>query len=496
MPQSKRIRQRGRKPQASHADQQAGGTQWAGDYIEMDPQRSPRLYSLRRELPQLISSSHELQISKLDEAIAEIYPYRGRTEQLEALRVLIFEQRDLMLVAKTSFGKSMIMQALPCLVPYVRPVHVWGKTISAELIEDIRTGSYTHILISPELLVSDKLHKVLIDPIFHSHVALVVVDEVHLLADWGETFRIAYAQLFKVRSVLVDKPWFACTATLDPSTFQTVCKLAGFKRRVMTAPEKKDFRALYFTITAAPVYSHTVSNSNRGEGEQLRSHLISAQRTYRQQFDQLQLIPKTIIFFDSKEWIAACRNTIRSWLIHRGYDAAVAREVVQSYHATLADIDKDRLYAEYARPTSRIRIFVASDAVAHGADVPDIYRSIQYGMPRHKSCNMLTQRFGWAGRGEGLSGEAIFMVESRWRGPCDELGGSKHIQPQRIGDLRASALRNDIRGRQNTETADIAGDASSEELIVPTLRPKKRLTNAQLRGKLPFTTLWRPTVYC
>ncbi|OCK86524.1 uncharacterized protein K441DRAFT_480309, partial [Cenococcum geophilum 1.58] len=104
---------------------------------------------------------------------------------------------------------------------------------------------------------------------------------------------------------------------------------------------------------------------------------------------------------------------------------------------------------------SRIRIFVASDAVAHGADVPDIYRSIQYGMPRHKSCNMLAQRFGRAGRGEGLSGEAIFMVESRWRGPCDELG------------VRLP-----------------------EELIVPTLRPKKRLTNAQLRGKLPFT-LWR-----
>ena len=183
----------------------------------MDPQRSPRLYSLRRELPQLMSSSHELQISKLDEAIAEIYPYRGRTEQLEALRVLIFERRDLMLVAKTSFGKSMIMQALPCLVPnavviivlplnaigseqvkkiaklpYVRPVHVWGKTISAELTEDIRTGSYTHILISPELLVSDKLYKVLIDLIFYSYIALMVVNKVHLLTNWGETFYIIY----------------------------------------------------------------------------------------------------------------------------------------------------------------------------------------------------------------------------------------------------------------------------------------------------------------
>jgi hypothetical protein len=87
-----------------------------------------------------------------------------------------------------------------------------------------------------------------------------------------------------------------------------------------------------------------------------------------------------------------------------------------------------------------------------------------------------------------------------------------------MGDLRVSALRNDIRGRQDADTADIASDASSiasvsaeqlvdtrsgrglspggstvrlpEELILPTLRPKKRLTNAQLRGKLPFT-LWR-----
>ena len=76
-------------------------------------------------------------------------------------------------------------------------------------------------------------------------------------------------------------------------------------------------------------------------------------------------------------------------------------------------------------------------------------------------------------------------------------------------------LHNDIRGQQNAETADIAGDALSiasvsteqlvdtrsghklspsgstvclpEELIIPTLRPKKRLTNAQLYGKLPFT---------
>ena len=128
---------------------------------------------------------------------------------------------------------------------------------------------------------------------------------------------------------------------------------------------------------------------------------------------------------------------------------------------------------------------------------------------------MLTQRFGQVGQGEGLSGEVIFMVKSRWQGPCNKLGSFKHTQTQYIGDLRASALCNDIRGQQNVETADIVGDASPivsvstkqlvntrsgrrlslsssivrlpKKLIVPTLRPKKRLTNTQLRNKLPFT---------
>ena len=76
-------------------------------------------------------------------------------------------------------------------------------------------------------------------------------------------------------------------------------------------------------------------------------------------------------------------------------------------------------------------------------------------------------------------------------------------------------LRNNIRRQQNIETADIVSDASSialastkqlvdtrsghrlslsgfivrlpEELIILTLRLKKRLTNAQLRSKLLFT---------
>ena len=79
----------------------------------------------------------------------EIYLYHSHIEQLKALRVLIFKWQNLILVIKTSFNKSIIIQVLLYLIPnaviiiillfntiglkqikkitkllYVRPIHI------------------------------------------------------------------------------------------------------------------------------------------------------------------------------------------------------------------------------------------------------------------------------------------------------------------------------------------------------------------------------------
>jgi len=64
-----------------------------------------------------------------------------------------------------------------------RPVHVVLETISAELIEEICSGYYTHVLLSPELLVNGQLRPVLKDPEFRFHAQAVILDEVHLLSN-------------------------------------------------------------------------------------------------------------------------------------------------------------------------------------------------------------------------------------------------------------------------------------------------------------------------
>src|SRR6266513_1456337 len=111
-----------------------------------------------------------------------------------------------MLVAKTSFEKSMIMQMMSCLlhdsvVLIILPlnaieteqtariedledtqsVFVSCEMISTAMLVNIHRSVYTHILLLSELLVEKKFHSILTDFTFHSHVKLIVVDKMHLV---------------------------------------------------------------------------------------------------------------------------------------------------------------------------------------------------------------------------------------------------------------------------------------------------------------------------
>ena len=135
-------------------------------------------------------------------------------------------KEDLVLVVKTSFGKSLVWQTLPCLMPRTivnailpllalgaeqassiqkylaanagaRPIFVNRKNISKTVLHDILIGYYTHILVSPELLTGKKFRHLLQDPHF---------DELHLVPIWGDNFRKSYAMLEVIRHTLGHKP--------------------------------------------------------------------------------------------------------------------------------------------------------------------------------------------------------------------------------------------------------------------------------------------------
>jgi len=166
------------------------------------------------------ASTKETKESKIRELVVIIFGFEPRPKQLEALVCVIVERKDLILVAKTSFGKSLIPQAVPLLLhgqviicilplnvigeeqvekvarlPGAKPIHIRADNVDEKgLLFRVSQGAYTHVYVSPELLVGPKFQCVLRDVTFRSHVALVVVDELHLVHDW-EKFRKSYAQL-------------------------------------------------------------------------------------------------------------------------------------------------------------------------------------------------------------------------------------------------------------------------------------------------------------
>ncbi|MCJ1360356.1 MAG: hypothetical protein MMC33_010361 [Icmadophila ericetorum] len=106
-----------------------------------------------------------------------LYPFEPRQKQVDAIWHLVFKKKDLLLVAKTSFGKSVIFQAAPlfcsggigliiipldqigqeqCIkiqrLPGARPVFINGRTDKTDILaQDIEIGVYTHLTMGPEI---------------------------------------------------------------------------------------------------------------------------------------------------------------------------------------------------------------------------------------------------------------------------------------------------------------------------------------------------------
>ena len=364
------------------------------------------------------------------ESVRSIWGFSPRPEQAMAIRYLLFDRKDIILIAKTSFGKSLVFQAVSAIRPGsisiiilplnrvvqgqyeklsrvegCRPCMLTGKTNSPEVYTEIREGCYTHILLGPELAVSKQFQDVCNDPRFRERVALVTIDEFHLVDHWSK-FRQHFGYIFTLRSRLTESvPWFGCSATLDPKTLKRAMELTVFEKTttvLRTSVDRPDISMAIF-----PIPNQTKSSYDA---------LFVAIRIARNSEGRYspQNIPKTVIFLNSRKATIDATTKLRDLLRRYCPQVAMAQtwECIRSYHANTADTDKNSIYEEFKLANSRIRIVVATDALGLGVDIPDIVNVIQYGMPQRHVLSTLLQRWGRGARGSEYSATGIWLVES------------------------------------------------------------------------------------
>ena len=146
--------------------------------------------------------------------------------QIDAIWTLFYEQKDLLLLAKTGFGKSLIFQLLSFMTSNIGVVLILmplkllqaeqttiinqrlpkGNTIvlngdnNKETTQcKIARGNYTHVFTSPEIALSKKFKKnILHQHVFTDRLCLLAIDKIHLVEEWGKQFRPLYAEIKKV----------------------------------------------------------------------------------------------------------------------------------------------------------------------------------------------------------------------------------------------------------------------------------------------------------
>lgn len=259
--------------------------------------------------------------------------FHAKKEQVTCIRRLIYNRIDVILIAQTGFGKSLIMQVISILcknttslvflplneivkeqVQKVNQIGGNALLLNADVkdidkaIENARAGLYTHIFISPELASTPDFRSLLKDPKFKKRLALVVVDKAHLITQWGKKFRPEYAQLRYVRNLIGSSvPWFACSATLDPETLETVKKLLGFNDTNMHLEQTSIARKeLVFRLGQIPKDKIAKYTSLRFlldeavDPPTIETYIDPAVFQGGSRLATPHKIPKTIVFFNTK----------------------------------------------------------------------------------------------------------------------------------------------------------------------------------------------------
>lgn len=181
-------------------------------------------------------------------------------------------------------------------------------------------------------------------------------------------------------------------------------------------------------------------------------------------------IPKTIIFFDSRKDAHTAAEECEDWLLGIRPQYFTHHQVTQSlqvFHRNTAPTDKKSILTEFAKEgaQSQIRVIFGTEALGMGVDLPDIRRTVQWGIPTGEHAATQLQRGGRASR-DKLDGEMIILLP-------DWLPGQRSSRPIQ------QRSKKKCQGASFIDTGE-AGLKTGEDT------PKaKKLTDEQRRDNLP-----------
>lgn len=346
-------------------------------------------------------------------------------EQIDAIYCLYYESTDLLLLAKTGFGKSLIFQLLPFMTPIPGVVLILiplkllqaeqclsinsipngkglvlnGENNQKKVLQDVARGGYTHIFTSPEITLSKKFKQNILDNYrFTDRLCLMAIDEIHLVDEWGQAFRPMYAEIEKVRKRIPGHiPLLGVSATLTKKTRLQVLDKTSFLpnyRLMQTSLDRPEIMQI-----------HRFMEHTKASGLEFQFILPKTAKEARD-------IQKTIIFVNTVKEIRVLIEVIKGWMIKLGYPPE-SSTWIRPYYSDMSEWDKNFTAKAFLTPGDsnfECTILVATDVYGLGIDNLDIKLVIQWDISI--TFDAMIQRLGRAGRKGGLS--TFVLITPKW----------------------------------------------------------------------------------
>lgn len=336
------------------------------------------------------------------EVLQKVWGYEDfRENQSEAIDSILEQDKDVLFIAKTGLGKSLVFQLPSLMLPGVTIVispllSLMSDQVSNADVKGINAATYNSTLgkkqkrivlnqlenneldllyIAPESILNTELLEFFRDKV---NVNFIAIDEAHCTSAYGHDFRPKYKQISLLRE-FISAPFVALTATADSKTINDVIEILKLGN---SNYELSDF---YQNLDRPSIFYNVLPKIGNG---------------YKQVISFINQHEKNdtgIIYCLTK----ASVDDLSKFLYRQGFKA-------KAYHAGINNKERDKVLDSWMK--DEVDIIVATIAFGMGIDYPSVRYVIHLNIPT--SLEGYVQEVGRASR-DGKPSKAYLLYDPK-----------------------------------------------------------------------------------